>query len=155
MLYDYLVNPRILEAVRAARVRLPRPARPRQRSGRRPRSTQRLIAEARAGKTVVRLKGGDPASSPAPPRRSDALAAAGIAYEVVPGITAALAAGSYAGIPLTHRDTGLGRGLRHRQQKDDDEAVATPLDYHGPGRFPGTLVFYMGVTTARALDRGS
>ena len=75
-----------------------------------------------------------------------ALEAAGIEYEIVPGITAALAAGSYAGIPLTQGDTASAVALITGQERDDKGERA--LDYAALATFPGTLVFYMGVTTA-------
>jgi uroporphyrinogen III methyltransferase/synthase len=105
-----------------------------------------MIAAARAGKIVARLKGGDPAIFGRTAEETAALEAAGIPYEIVPGVTAALAASSYAGIPLTHRGAAscvafvTGRECR---DKDGDT-----LDMAGLARFPGTLVFYMGVTSA-------
>ena len=76
-----------------------------------------------------------------------ALEAAGIDYEIVPGITAALAAGSYAGIWLTQRDVASAVALVTGHEGDSEHAP--PLDYAALAAFPGTLVFYMGVTTAR------
>lgn len=76
------------------------------------------------------------------------LAAAGIAFEVVPGVTAASAAASYAGIPLTHRDSASAVAFVAGRQRCDSEAVK--LDTAALAAFPGTLVIYMGVTTAAA-----
>ena len=64
---------------------------------------ERLIDEARAGKTVVRLKGGDPYIFGRGSEEAAALAAAEVEFEVVPGVTAAVAAGEYAGLSFTHR----------------------------------------------------
>ena len=63
-----------------------------------------IIRHAKKGKRVARLKGGDPAVFARTTEEIDALAAQGIPFEIVPGITAALASGSYAGIPITHRN---------------------------------------------------
>ena len=146
VLYDYLVNPQILEhANRAAElVCLGRHG-----QGRivpQEEINQRLVDEARAGRTVVRLKGGDPAIFARGAEEAETLAAAGVAFEVVPGITTALAAGSYAGIPITHRDLASGVALVTGQESGEKQAMS--LDFDALARFPGTLVIYMGVTTA-------
>ncbi len=107
----------------------------------------RLIREARAGKHVVRLKGGDPAVFARGAEEAETLAQAGVPFEIVPGVTAALAAGSYAGIPVTHRDFASAVALVTGHERDGKAAAA--LDFRALANFPGTLVFYMGVTTAR------
>ena len=107
---------------------------------------RRLIELARAGKTVVRLKGGDPAVFGRLAEETEALAAAGVPLEIVPGITAALAAGSYAGIVLTHRDEASAVALVTGRETDDKQSAG--LDFAALAAFPGTLVFYMGLTTA-------
>ena len=146
VLYDYLVNPRILRHVppQAERVCLGRHGRDRIL----PQSeiNARMVAEARAGRTVVRLKGGDPAIFGRAAEEVEALLAEGITYEIVPGITAALAAGSHAGIPVTHRDFASAVALVTGHQQEGESAPE--LDYAALAAFPGTLVFYMGVTTA-------
>jgi uroporphyrinogen III methyltransferase / synthase len=94
----------------------------------------------------VRLKGGDPAVFAHLGEELDALSAAGVDYEVVPGITAALAVGSHAGVMLTHRDKASAVALvTGREQAGKEESA---IDYAALARFPGTLVFYMGVTSA-------
>ena len=145
VLYDYLVNAQILEHASpgAELVCLGRHGQGRvwpQKA-----VNERLVAEARAGKTVVRLKGGDPAVFARAAEEAAALTAAGIEFEVVPGITAALAAASYAGIPLTHRDAASAVALVTGHECEKDEPS---LDFQALAAFPGTLVFYMGVTSA-------
>ena len=149
VLYDYLANPRILQHARsgAELVCLGRHGQGRLWS--QAEINARLVQSAREGKTVVRLKGGDPAVFARAAEEVEALTAAGVAFEIVPGITAALAVSSYAGIPLTHRDRASAVALVTGQQKDDGSGEQEPLDYPALARFPGTLVFYMGVTTAR------
>jgi uroporphyrinogen III methyltransferase / synthase len=102
-----------------------------------------LIDRARAGKIVVRLKGGDPFVFGRGGEEAEALAAAGIPFEVVPGITAGVAAPAYAGVPVTHRDDASAVAFitGHEDPAKEDGA----LDYEALARFPGTLVFYMGV----------
>ena len=107
---------------------------------------KRMVAAATAGKVVVRLKGGDPAIFGRTAEEVAALEAAGIPYEIVPGVTSALAASSYAGIPLTHRDVSSCVAFITGQECRDKEFDS--LDLAGLAKFPGTLVFYMGVTTA-------
>ncbi len=105
----------------------------------------RLLELARQGQRVVRLKGGDPAVFARTAEELEVLAAAGIPFEVVPGITAALAAASYVGIPITHRKHASAVAFVTGQQQTD--APPLPIDWEALARFPGTLVFYMGVTT--------
>src|SRR5574341_248388 len=103
ILYDYLANPTLLD--------LARPSAERIYVGRRGRGTyqdqrevnQLMIERARAGKTVVRLKGGDPFVFGRGGEEAEAIAAAGLPFEVVPGVTSAVAVPAYAGIPVTHR----------------------------------------------------
>jgi uroporphyrinogen III methyltransferase/synthase len=95
---------------------------------------------------VVRLKGGDPIVFAHAAEETTALEAAGVPYEIVPGITAVLAAGSYAGIPLTQGDFASAVALVAGQERGGKPSPG--LDYRALALFPGTLVFYMGVTTA-------
>jgi len=103
----------------------------------------RLIEAARAGKSVVRLKGGDPFVFGRGGEEGEALRAAGVEFEVVPGVTAGVAASAYAGIPVTHRDDAS--AVAFVTGHEDPEKDETALDWEALARFPGTLVFYMGV----------
>lgn len=148
ILYDYLVNPRILTHARedAEKICLGRHG-----SGRivsQEEIIDQLIASARSGKAVVRLKSGDPAVFARGAEEAEAIVAAGLPFEIVPGITAALAAGSCAGIPITHRDHSSAVALITGQESPTKSAEQ--LDYGRLAEFPGTLVFYMGVTTAES-----
>ncbi|MEK4227967.1 uroporphyrinogen-III C-methyltransferase [Solibacillus sp. FSL H8-0538] len=102
-----------------------------------------LVKEATAGKTVVRLKGGDPFVFGRGAEEAKVLAKAGILYEVVPGITAGIAAPAYAGIPVTHRDYATSFAIvtgHGREEKGNDflnwDALANGID---------TIAFYMSV----------
>jgi len=107
-----------------------------------------LIDRAREAKIVVRLKGGDPFVFGRGGEEAEALAAAGIPFEVVPGVTAGVAAPAYAGIPVTHReDASAVAFVTGHENPEKEDSV---LDYEALARFPGTLVFYMGV---KALPR--
>ena len=102
-----------------------------------------LLEKAASGKTVVRLKGGDPCTFARGAEEAVLLAEAGIDFEIVPGVTAAIAAAEYSGIMLTHRDyssqvvfvTG-----REAEGKQD-----TNIDWPILAKFPGTIVFYMAM----------
>ncbi len=143
VLYDGLANPLLLRLTNGV---CERTARTKAGSGKTvPQSAinERLIAEARSGKTVVRLKGGDPFIFGRGSEEAAALEAEGIAYEVVPGITAATAAGEYAGFSFTHRD--IASAVAFVTGHEDPSRDSSRLDYAALAAFPGTLVFYMGL----------
>ncbi|HXV05374.1 MAG TPA: uroporphyrinogen-III C-methyltransferase [Solirubrobacterales bacterium] len=102
-----------------------------------------LVEAGKAGKSVVRLKGGDPFVFGRGGEEGEALVAAGVEFEVVPGVTAGVAATAYAGIPVTHR--GDASAVAFVTGHEDPEKDETALDWDALARFPGTLVFYMGV----------
>jgi uroporphyrinogen III methyltransferase/synthase len=103
----------------------------------------RLVEAGRAGKSVVRLKGGDPFVFGRGGEEGEALREAGVEFEVVPGVTAGVAATAYAGIPVTHRDDAS--AVAFVTGHEDPEKEESALDWAALARFPGTLVFYMGV----------
>jgi len=116
-----------------------------------------MLERARDGALVVRLKGGDPFVFGRGGEEALALAAAGIAFEVVPGITAGIAAAGYAGIPVTHR--GLASAVALITAHEDPRKPEQAVDWQALAAFPGTLVFYMGVRTlpmltARLIEAG-
>jgi len=104
---------------------------------------ERLVAAAREDKSVVRLKGGDPFVFGRGGEEGEALREAGVEFEIVPGITAGVAATAYAGIPVTHRDDAS--AVAFVTGHEDPEKSESALDWEALARFPGTLVFYMGV----------
>jgi uroporphyrinogen III methyltransferase/synthase len=113
---------------------------------------ERMLRAARAGQTVVRLKGGDPAIFARLTEELAVLEDAGVPYEIVPGVTAAAAASSYAGIPLTDRDEASCVAFVTGQERGDKRNEDS-LDYAALAQFPGTLVFYMGLTSAPLWSR--
>jgi uroporphyrinogen III methyltransferase/synthase len=102
-----------------------------------------LVELGRAGGVVVRLKGGDPFVFGRGGEEAQALAEAGIAFEVVPGVTAGVAAPAYAGIPVTHRDDAS--AVAFVTGHEDPTKPESALDWPALAAFPGTLVLYMGV----------
>ncbi len=105
---------------------------------------ERSMAEAAAnGRSVVRLKGGDPFVFGRGAEEGETLRAAGIEFEVVPGVTAGVAASAYAGIPVTHRDDAS--AVAFITGHEDPGKPESMLDWPALASFPGTLVFYMGV----------
>ena len=108
-----------------------------------------LVELGRAGKRVVRLKGGDPFVFGRGGEEAEALAAAGVPFEVVPGVTAGVAAPAYAGVPVTHRDAAS--AVAFVTGHEDPAKEGSALDWDALARFPGTLVFYMGVRNLRLI----
>jgi len=102
-----------------------------------------LVEKAKVGLTVVRLKGGDPFVFGRGGEEAEELAAAGIPFEIVPGVTAAVAVPAYAGIPVTHRRyTTLVTFITGHEDPSKD---ASTIPWSALGNNPGTLVFLMGV----------
>ena len=91
----------------------------------------------------MRLKGGDPFVFGRGGDEAAALQAAGIRYEVVPGVTAGIAAAAYAGIPVTHREAAS--AVAFLTGHEDPTKPEAGLDWRAVAAFPGTLVVYMGV----------
>jgi uroporphyrinogen III methyltransferase/synthase len=104
-----------------------------------------LIRLARQGKRVVRLKGGDPFVFGRGSEEAQALAEAGVAFELVPGVTAGVAAPAYAGIPVTHR--GVATSVTFVTGHEDPAKAETQTDWAALARAGGTIVLYMGVKT--------
>lgn len=142
VLYDYLVNPAIVEhaSLSAELVGLGH-----HKSGRAlspAEITAKMLEEARKGRTVVRLKGGDPSVFGRGAEEEEALRTAGIPYEIVPGITAGLAVAAYCEIPITHHEEASAVAIitgRERDEKTESHLGCGLAD------FPGTLIYYMGV----------
>ena len=109
-----------------------------------------MLAHARAGRRVVRLKGGDPFVFGRGGEELEFLRAHGVPYEVVPGVTAALACAAYAGVPLTHREHAQSVRLvtAHCRRSHDT------LDWAALAQEHQTLAVYMGVGELATLQEG-
>lgn len=102
-----------------------------------------IVEKAKAGLTVCRLKGGDPFIFGRGGEEAEILVGKGIAFEVVPGVTSAIAAAAYAGIPLTHRK--LAATLAFVTGHEDPHKEESSIDWESLAGGIGTLVFFMGV----------
>jgi uroporphyrinogen III methyltransferase/synthase len=152
ILYDYLANDRLLahappgvELIYAGKVG---GAHNREQS----QINELLVAKALEGKVVARLKGGDPFIFGRGGEECEALAAAGIPYEIVPGVTAAIGAAAYAGIPLTHR--GLATSVTFVTGHESPDKPNSQIDWQSLAPPHGTLVFYMGMRNLPQITRG-
>src|SRR5437667_9861234 len=142
VVYDALVNPELLRlSPKSAEIIF---------GGKRPKDcampqselNQLLIAKAREGKTVVRLKGGDPYVFGRGGEEAEQLADARVAFEVVPGVSSFVAVPNYAGVPLTHR--GCCSKLTLITGHEDPAKEASSIDWAQVARTPGTQVIMMG-----------
>lgn len=149
ILYDRLVSPQILRlAQRAARcIEVGKSAQGH--STRQEQIHALMLEHARAGRRVVRLKGGDPFVFGRGGEELEFLHTHGIGFQVVPGITAAVACAAYAGIPLTHRDHAQSLRLITAHCKDSLDT----LDWHALGQERQTLAFYMGVAGLDSIQQ--
>jgi uroporphyrinogen III methyltransferase/synthase len=157
VVYDYLANPRLLDHAppTAERILVGKHG-----GGSRVEQeviTALLVERGGRGETVVRLKGGDPFVFGRGGEEAEALASAGIRYEIVPGVTAATAVPAYAGIPLTHRDVASSFTVLTGYEYPDKEEMAVHWD--AVAQRGGTLVFLMatrqlGSNMRRLMENG-
>jgi uroporphyrinogen III methyltransferase/synthase len=149
VVYDYLCNPLLLKWApdSAEKIYVGKKA------GTHARSQEEinalLVEKARSGKITVRLKGGDPFLFGRGGEEAEALADAGCLFEIVPGVTSAIAGPAYAGIPVTHRahNATLTIFTGHEEPGKANSA----LDYEAIARTPGTKVMLMGVERIEAI----
>src|SRR5438270_4842724 len=151
VLYDRLVPPRLLDHAAPGARRVCVDELPGCHPERWPHIHKTLIEAAAAGLCVVRLKGGDPFLFGRGGEEAEALRAAGIPYEVVPGVTAGLGAAACAGIPLTHRLHAS--AVAFVTGHENPAKSKSLLDWAALARFPGTLVVYMGIANLARIAR--
>jgi uroporphyrinogen III methyltransferase/synthase len=142
VVYDHLVSPSLLEYAPARAERLYVGKRSGAHSMSQEKINRLLVERARSGAAVARLKGGDPFVFGRGGEEALALSEAGILFEVVPGVTAGIAAPAYAGIPVTHRGLASGVGLLTGHETPDKEESS--LNWSALANWKGTLSFYMG-----------
>ena len=158
VVYDYLCNPEILAWAPAEAEIIYAGKKAGEHTLKQEEIDALLVAKTRAGKRVVRLKGGDPFLFGRGGEEAEALAAAGLRFEIIPGVTSALAAPAYAGIPVTHR--------AHTAQltiftgHEDPTKAESSLDFAHLAATPGTKVMLMGVEriaviAARLMENGA
>jgi uroporphyrinogen III methyltransferase/synthase len=143
VIYDYLSNPRLLVHCRPEAEKIYVGKKGAQHTLEQEDINRLLVQKAAAGNVVARLKGGDPFVFGRGGEEAEALVEAGIPFEVVPGITAAVAAPAYAGIPVTHRDLTSTFALITGHEDPSKEESA--IDWAKVATGIGTLAFYMGV----------
>jgi len=146
--YDHLVTDGVRELIRRDAEQICVGKRAGEHSVAQHDTNQMLIAAAKAGKTVVRLKGGDPFIFGRGGEELQAAAEAGVPFQVVPGITAASAVTAYAGIPLTHRDHAQSVTFVTGHYKAD----SAPFDWAHLAQSRQTLAIYMGTMKAAEIS---
>ena len=153
VVYDHLVSSRLLDLARPAALRICAGKSVGHCTMSQDAIHEVLIEHARAGRSVVRLKGGDPLVFGRGAEEASALRAAGIPFEIVPGITAGVGATAYAGIPVTHRAAASAVAFVTGHSDPEAPDSGGRLDWSALARFPGTLVVYMGVTHLESICR--
>lgn len=147
VLYDYLASDLLLDHAPADAVRICLGRHGVGKIWTQEEINERMVSEALAGKMVVRLKGGDPGVFGRLAEEIAACQSAGVSYEIVPGVTTAVAAGAYAGVTITDRDRASCVAFVTGHERAGKEA-SEQLDFTLLAKFPGTLVVYMAVTHA-------
>ena len=149
VVYDALVNPDLLRLAPKTAEMIYGGKRSRDHAIPQEDLNQLLVAKAKEGKTVVRLKGGDPYIFGRGGEEAEELAEAGVPFEVVPGISSTVAAPNYAGIPVTHRD--FCSTYQVITGHEDPTKPGSGLDWAQIARMPGTKVVLMGVERIRQI----
>ncbi len=148
VVYDRLVDPRLLDEAPPAALRIFAGKASGAHALEQPDINALLVRHARRGRFVVRLKGGDPFVFGRGGEEAEALAGAGVAFEIVPGVTSAVAVPAYAGIPVTHRGTASSFAVVTGHEDDGSDGSA--VDWARLATAVDTLVVLMG---ARSLPR--
>lgn len=158
LVYDYLCNPEILSWAPKGVEIIYAGKKAGQHTLKQEEIDALLVEKTKAGKRVVRLKGGDPFLFGRGGEEAEALAAAGLKFEIIPGVTSAISAPAYAGIPVTHRDHAA--QLTIFTGHEDPTKTESSLDFKQLASTPGTKVMLMGVErigviTTRFIENGA
>lgn len=158
VVYDYLANPEFLRWAKPGAEKIYVGKKARDHALPQEGINELLVRLSREGKSVARLKGGDPLVFGRGGEEAQELAAAGVPFEIVPGISSAIAGPAYAGIPVTHRDCNA--QLTIFTGHEDPTKERPSVDYAQIARAPGTKVMLMGVErlpviTAALLEHGA
>ncbi|MCW3097280.1 MAG: uroporphyrinogen-III synthase/uroporphyrinogen-III C-methyltransferase [Chthonomonadaceae bacterium] len=153
VVYDRLAHPSLLQHVRSDAEKIYVGKASAQHAMKQPEINALLIAKAKEGKSVARLKGGDPFVFGRGGEEAEECRAAGVPFQIVPGVTSAIAAPAYAGIPVTHRDAASSFAVITGHERDDARESGTRAPGEAEGRrnwahiayAADTLVFLMGV----------
>lgn len=152
IVYDYLANPQLLRHARADAEIIYAGKKAGQHAMTQEETSALLVREARTGRTVVRLKGGDPFVFGRGGEEAQALAEAGVRFEIVPGISSTVAGPAYAGIPVTHRD--FNRQLTIFTGHEDPAKTTPTLNYAQLAATPGTRIMLMGMERLGSICDG-
>ncbi len=151
VIYDHLANPRLLAWTKPGAQIIYAGKRAGHHALSQDEINALLIEHTKAGREVVRLKGGDPFVFGRGGEEAIALQEAGLAWDIVPGVTSAVAGPAFAGIPVTHR--GIASAFTIVTGNEDPVKPASGLDYAQLARTGGTLVFLMGVERIGAIAK--
>ncbi|MGQ9504590.1 MAG: uroporphyrinogen-III C-methyltransferase [Thermogutta sp.] len=151
VIYDYLVDPRVLELTPHHAERISLGHHSRGRCLEPEEINEILLTRVRAGRHVVRLKAGDPTIFGRFAEELKFLRQHGIRFAIIPGVTAGLAVGALAELPLTHPE--MASGLAIVAGNEHADKPHRNLDYQSLAQFPGTVVYYMGVRSAGTWSR--
>src|SRR4029453_5160930 len=151
IVYDHLANPEILGWARDDAEMIYARKRAGEHSLNQQEINALLVEQARGGKQVVRLKGGDPFVFGRGAEEAKAIVDAGVAFEIIPGITSAIAGPAYAGIPVTHRAENS--HVTFFTGHEDPKKSASAIDYAALAKLGGTQVMLMGVERIEAIAK--
>ncbi len=151
LVYDYLCNPVFLDWARPDAEKIYAGKKAGHHTLKQPEINALLVEKALAGKYMVRLKGGDPYVFGRGGEEAEALVEAGVGFEIVPGISSAIAGPAYAGIPVTHRAHNA--QLTILTGHEDPEKSETSVDWAHVAKTPGTRVLLMSIDRLDAITR--